>query len=368
MILVGVLLSTVGRGHGDRAGEDDLRHGDADRRHRLRRHRHGHLRLRRDLQEPRGSGTAQRHAQHDRAALAVAEGVARELPRDGARDGDRLHPRRSARERRHPRTVRQLRGGEARLQASAGLRQGRAAGRRRAGVGQQRRRADLVHPAPDPGPAAERGDGADGGGDDDPGHRARTAGHRAQPRPLLGSRRLDVDRQPDARHHQPAADRPVGEASVGALPAALPGDRGLLLHRSLLDLERARARDDGGDLRPLRLRPLQAPVRGGAARPRLRPRTAPGGEAPAGADHLRRQPAHLRHLAAIARACSSSRPRPSRWRCFPRSGSPGTRSSRTPEPFRRATQARRPYPPATVPAPAAPRFAQDARFSRGAAR
>ena len=43
----------------------------------------------------------------------------------------------------------------------------------------------------------------------------------------------DVDRQPDAGGAQPAADRHLGQAAAGALPAALPGDPAVLLHRRL---------------------------------------------------------------------------------------------------------------------------------------
>ena len=50
---------------------------------------------------------------------------------------------------------------------------------------------------------------------------------------VLGRDRLDVDRQPDADRHQPAADRHVGVAAARALPAAVPGDRRVLLHRRL---------------------------------------------------------------------------------------------------------------------------------------
>ena len=56
------------------------------------------------------------------------------------------------------------------------VRQGRDPGRRRPRVGQQRRRADLVHPAADARHPAERGDGADGRRDDDPQHPAGPAG------------------------------------------------------------------------------------------------------------------------------------------------------------------------------------------------
>ena len=62
-------------------------------------------------------------------------------------------------------------------EAPAQLRQGRHPRRRGAGVGEQRRRADLLHPAAHPRHPVEPGDGADDRRDDDPGHRARAAGH-----------------------------------------------------------------------------------------------------------------------------------------------------------------------------------------------
>ena len=46
---------------------------------------------------------------------------------------------------------------------------------------------------------------------------------------VLGHDRLDVDRQSDADHPQPAADRHLGEAAARAVPAAVPLDRDVLL-------------------------------------------------------------------------------------------------------------------------------------------
>ena len=97
--------------------------------------------------------------------------------------------------------------------------------------GQQRRRADLVHPDADAGHPAQRGDGADGRRDDDQGHPARPAGDDQQPRAVLGPDRVDVGRQRDADHPEPAADRHLDQAADGALPLPVPGDHGLLLHR-----------------------------------------------------------------------------------------------------------------------------------------
>ena len=75
------------------------------------------------------------------------------------------------------------------------VRQGQHPRRGRPRVGQQRRRADLVHPDADAGHPAERGDGADGRRDDDQGHPARPAGDDQQPRAVLGPDRVDVGRQ-----------------------------------------------------------------------------------------------------------------------------------------------------------------------------
>ena len=66
------------------------------------------------------------------------------------------------------------------------------------------------------------------------GHPARPAGDDEQPAAVLGPDRLDVDRQRDAGHPQPAADRHVDQAADGALPVPVPGDHAVLLHRRLL--------------------------------------------------------------------------------------------------------------------------------------
>ena len=66
------------------------------------------------------------------------------------------------------------------------VRQGQHPRRRRPRGGQQRRRADLVHPDADARHPAQRGDGADGRRDDDQGHPARPAGDDQQPAAVLG--------------------------------------------------------------------------------------------------------------------------------------------------------------------------------------
>ena len=61
------------------------------------------------------------------------------------------------------------------------------------------------------------------------------AGDDQEPGPVLGHDRLDVDRQPAAARHQPAAGRPLGAALESAVPPDVPGDPDVLLHRHLLD-------------------------------------------------------------------------------------------------------------------------------------
>ena len=179
----------------------------------------------------------------DRAALARPGGAEAVGLADPARHGDRLDPRHPAGQRRRARPVRLLHGREEAREGPEPVRARRHRGRRRAGIGEQRRRADLLHPAPDARHPAERRDGADGRGHDDPRHRAGPAGHDQEPEPVLGHDRLDVDRQPHAPRHQPAADRAVGASSQGAVPADVPLDPDLLLHRHLLDQQPALGRD-----------------------------------------------------------------------------------------------------------------------------
>ena len=121
------------------------------------------------------------------------------------------------------------------------LRQGRDRRRGRAGIRQQRGGADLVHSAADARPAVQRHHGADDGRDDHPGHPARLGGDDQAARPVLGHGRQHVDRQPDAAGHQPAADRHLGEAAVGALPSALSGDPAVLRDRRLQHQHQHRA-------------------------------------------------------------------------------------------------------------------------------
>ena len=114
------------------------------------------------------------------------------------------------------------------------LRQGRDRRRGRAGIRQQRGGADLVHSAAHARPALQRHHGADDGRDDHPGHPAGLGGDDQAAGPVLGHGRQHVDRQPDAAGHQPAADRHLGAAALGAVSAALSGDPAVLRHRHLL--------------------------------------------------------------------------------------------------------------------------------------
>ena len=131
-------------------------------------------------------------------------------------------------------------------------------------VGEQRRGADLVHPDADARHPVQRRDGADGRRHDHPGHPARPRGHDQEAGPVLGHDRLDVDRQPDAGHHQPADDRHVGEAAHGALPLPRPGHPAVLLHRRLQPAEQHLPRHAGRDVRRARLHLRPAGLRGRA--------------------------------------------------------------------------------------------------------
>ena len=151
-----------------------------------------------------------------KAARAAAEpgGMAPIRQADRARLGAGLPDRHHSGLRAYHLELPLLRSGAAPCQASGGVRQGRGRRRRRAGIGQQRGlhrrlRADAgARPAdrPDHGRADGRADGA-----------RRLAGaaarHRASGR-VLGLRRLDVCRQPDAAGAQPAAGRPVRDRAA----------------------------------------------------------------------------------------------------------------------------------------------------------
>ena len=169
------------------------------------------------------------------AARAVAEprGVAPVRDADRARQRARLphrhHPGLGA----HHFELPLLCGGEEDLEASGGIRQGRGRRRRGTGVGEQRGldrrlRADA---------RARHSDRPDHGGADrradDPRRPARAdAGERSSAR-VLGLRRLDVCRQPDAARAQPAAGRAVREPAAHSLRVSLSADHHVLHHRRL---------------------------------------------------------------------------------------------------------------------------------------
>ena len=133
--------------------------------------------------------TEKRELVTEQGARAVAhEGAVQgRMARVGARHGAGLGPRAAARRRRDAGVVRLLRAGEEGREGPGRVRQGRDRGCRRAGVGEQRGRADFVHPAAHARHPGERGDGADGRRDDDPQHPARAAGHDEQSRRCSGA-------------------------------------------------------------------------------------------------------------------------------------------------------------------------------------
>ena len=110
---------------------------------------------------------------------------------------------------------------EERRAAAAQFRQRRHPRRRGAGIRQQCRRADLVHPDADLGHSRQPDHGDDDRRADDPRHRAGPARDDRPARPVLGPDRQHVDRQPHAGGAQPAAGRPLGEAAARSLSAAV---------------------------------------------------------------------------------------------------------------------------------------------------
>ena len=177
MIVLGLLLGIVGTDVNSGVARFAFGIPGADRRHRRRRRRDGPVRLCRDHHQPRdrrksaswsrarSRACGSRRRSSRLAWPAVLRGTALGsvlgvLPGGGAMLSSFASY--SARE-------------EGR-QGSVAVRQGRDPGRRRARVGQQRRRADVVHSAADARHPRERRDGADGRRDDDPQHPARAAG------------------------------------------------------------------------------------------------------------------------------------------------------------------------------------------------
>ena len=145
----------------------------------------------------------------------------------------RLGARRAAGRRRDAVLLRVLCGGEEGLEAPGGVRPRRHRRRRRAGIGQQCRRADIVHPDADARHSVQPGHGAHDRRHDHPGHRTRPEHRQRAAGSVLGPDRLDVDRQSHADHPQSAADRPVDQDAGHPLLYAVPGDRRVLADRRL---------------------------------------------------------------------------------------------------------------------------------------
>ena len=127
-----------------------------------------------------------------------------------ARHRPRLAARHPAGRRPRPGLVRRLYGGEEGLEHARALRQGRDRGGGRARIGQQRGRADLLHPDADLGHPGQPGHGSDDRRDDHPGHHPGAERRHGRAGAVLGHHRVDVGRQPAARGPQSAAHRPLG--------------------------------------------------------------------------------------------------------------------------------------------------------------
>ena len=161
----------------DRRAALHVRHHHSVRRHRFRAAGDRDFRARRGDRQPGHAAAAPRTGeQQDLQPLADQGGVQAGMAGVGARHADRLDPRRAAGRRRHAVRVRRLCAGEEDRARSVAVRQGRDRRRRRAGIRQQRRRADLVHSDADARHSRQRGDGADDRRADHPRHPARPAG------------------------------------------------------------------------------------------------------------------------------------------------------------------------------------------------
>ena len=164
----------------------------------------------------------------------TARGPAPDRRPDPARHRSRRRARRTAR--RWPRAgvVHLVRRREADLEAAAGVRARRDRGRRRPRVGEQRRRADVVHPAAHPGPARPPGDGADGRRVHRPRHHPGPERHQRRTGAVLGPDRVDVDRQRAAPAAEPAADRHLGAHAAHPVRGAVPDDHPVRRDRHVL--------------------------------------------------------------------------------------------------------------------------------------
>ena len=181
---------------------------------------HGHVRLRRDPAQSRSRRESRDIVQAKVTGLmptrAGPEGVGR---RDRARHHPRLDPRHPAGRRRGDRVVRRLHVREEDLEAPERFGRGAIEGVAAPESANNAAAQTSFIPLLTLGIPPNAGDGADGRRHDHPRHRAGPAGDDQAARTVLGHDRLDVDRQPDAGRHQPAAGRRVGAAAAGALPA-----------------------------------------------------------------------------------------------------------------------------------------------------
>ena len=119
----------------------------------------------------------------------------------------------------------------------------------------------FVHSAAHAGHSINPGDGADDGRHDDLGDRARHRHHHRASAVVLGHDRLDVDRQPDAGHHQPAADRHLGDPAQGALSDPVSIHTRVLLRGRVQHQQQHVPDHDDGRIRVARLRVSQARLR-----------------------------------------------------------------------------------------------------------
>ena len=140
----------------------------------------------------------------------------------------------------------------------SGARPRRDRRRCRAGGGQQRRVADILHSDAHARRPLQPGHGADDRRAPHPGRPARPGGHDAAADAFLGADRLHVDRQLHAGHPQPAAYRHVGQADFDPLPLPVPDHPDVLRDRRLQPRQRNLRHPRDGAVRGGRL-PLQTP-------------------------------------------------------------------------------------------------------------
>ena len=168
------------------------------------------VRHRRDPAQPRERARPRRgHAAHQRPDAEPR----RPAPHRGARAARHragLAPGHLAGRRPRPGVVRRLHAGEEDLENARALRQGRDRGGGRARIGQQRCRADLVHPHADPGHPGQPGHGPDDRRDDHPGHRPGPERRHGASRPSSGASSSRCGSATCFWCAQSAADRALG--------------------------------------------------------------------------------------------------------------------------------------------------------------